>query len=56
MSNLYVALKSLLETCDAHRHVFQVPDFRGMEVVFRKDPSELHKGITSTAVQFNNVR
>ena len=39
-----MALNSLLETCDAHRHVFRVPDFGGLEVVFREDPSELHRG------------
>ncbi|CAM9285288.1 unnamed protein product [Ectocarpus fasciculatus] len=43
-SNLCVALGSLLETCHARRGEFLVNDFGGLEVVFRNDPSVLHKG------------
>lgn len=48
-ANLVVALSSLLKECDAHREAFRVPSFGGLDVVFREDPSVLHKGETAAA-------
>lgn len=44
-SNLCVALDSLLSACATHRAAFSVPDFGGLGVVLRNDPSVLHQGM-----------
>ncbi|CAM9445050.1 unnamed protein product [Sphacelaria rigidula] len=43
-SNLCVALDSLLSACATHRAAFSVPDFGGLGVVLRNDPSVLRQG------------
>lgn len=43
-SNLCVALESLLSACATHREAFRVPNFGGLDVVFRNDPSVLDNG------------
>lgn len=39
-----MALGSLLEACATHYKAFHVPNFGGLDVVFRNDLSALDKG------------